>query len=96
MSHKKRKKLHKCHNHKKRNARGRCVSCGKWLCKCSRLDGGRFYCIRGCKDDSLIEPDFGDVSAHPVVPSKKTEKTKKDLRTVHFKSTNLKPEKKPF
>jgi peptidoglycan/xylan/chitin deacetylase (PgdA/CDA1 family) len=42
---------HHCKNHPRLIARGKCATCGKWVCaECSTVRGGKFFCVDTCSD----------------------------------------------
>ena len=49
MQHPKKRNRHRCKNHPKVIALGRCASCKSWICReCSELRAGRFFCKPDC------------------------------------------------
>lgn len=76
MSVQKKKKAnkHKCANHPRRIARGRCKKCKKWLCgECAMLDKGNFYCKAGCtkETEKLIQIEKAITAEKTAEPEKK-------------------------
>jgi len=66
MSQQKRRKRHKCINHKKRIARGKCSRCGAWICsECARIEKGTFFCRDNCMHLEL-EPSISEENSDPA------------------------------
>lgn len=73
MSKRRKKKPHKCKNHPKVTARGRCVKCGSWICRdCAYFENGRFFCADTCFPKQAMPVDNTE-QAMPV-SSKETKK----------------------
>ncbi len=57
MPHKKKKKPHRCKNHPRVTARGKCATCGMWICQdCAVLKRGEFYCKDTCAPGRAKKP----------------------------------------
>lgn len=53
MSRSRKRKLHRCKNHPRTVARGKCVACGAWVCnECAVLHNGMFLCADTCAGTS--------------------------------------------
>ncbi len=88
MAQAKRKKRHKCKNHPRRIARGRCPTCRQWICReCAVLHEGKFYCKDTCspiqEDAASRAPDRKPKS--DVKSDEKRKATKKPSVTAKMR-----------
>ncbi|MBD3391073.1 MAG: polysaccharide deacetylase family protein [Chitinivibrionales bacterium] len=67
MSRKRKKKPHRCKNHPRVVARGKCARCGLWVCDhCALLRGGQFFCKDTCAPEEPAPQRAGRAAAPPV------------------------------
>ena len=104
MATQKKRKPHKCKNHHKKVARGKCIKCGQWVCNdCVILHHGQFFCIDTCQPQkekppisyrpkSKIKTKAGSKTESQIPKSKKTFQSSKTIKTQNSQnSQNPKP-----
>ncbi|MBD3344278.1 MAG: polysaccharide deacetylase family protein [Chitinivibrionales bacterium] len=86
MSPTKKRKRHRCKNHPKVVARGRCVVCGSWICKeCGVFKKGQFYCSDSC------DPSPDKQNKVPSAENKKAVAVSSSRRSSRIWASSLLP-----